>query len=196
MISGVVLCGGAGRRFGGTEKPLLALGGRPLVAHLLERLAGQVDEVVISANRHAERYEALGVAVIPDQVTGFGPLAGIAAALPHCGGEYLFVCPGDSPGLADDLVGRLHASLERAGAATDVAIANDGVRDQVLFLLMRRRAAETVAPYLAEGGRSVFGWLASRASVRCLVPDESAFLNINTMEDLAALESRWHSEPP
>ncbi|HEY5646257.1 MAG TPA: molybdenum cofactor guanylyltransferase MobA [Pseudomonadales bacterium] len=193
MISAVVLCGGAGRRFGGADKPLLELAGRPLVAHVLARLSGQVDEVVISANRNRDRYEGLGVPVVADGSPGLGPLAGIAAALSSCRGELLFVCPGDSPGLATDLVARLDACLDNAPAA-DAAVAHDGIRDQVLFLLIRRPAAQTVVEHLAKGGRSVFGWLAELSTVRCPINDAGSFLNVNTPEELAALESNWERE--
>lgn len=194
MISGVVLCGGTGRRFGGVDKPLVELCGKPLVAHVLERLSGQVDEVVVSANRHRERYEALGARVVADATAGLGPLAGLAAAATACRGDLLFVCPGDAPTLARDLVSRLLARLQEAGQAVDAVIPNDGIRDQVLFLLVRREAAASAARYLADGGRSVFGWLGTLGVARCGIADPAGFVNVNTPEELAALEARWHPE--
>ncbi|HCN68163.1 MAG TPA: molybdenum cofactor guanylyltransferase MobA, partial [Candidatus Accumulibacter sp.] len=55
-ISGVILAGGLGRRMGGVDKGLQELHGRPLVAWVIERLAPQVDELLINANRNAQRY--------------------------------------------------------------------------------------------------------------------------------------------
>ena len=38
-VTGIVLAGGQGRRMGGVDKGLVELDGRPMVAHVLERLA-------------------------------------------------------------------------------------------------------------------------------------------------------------
>ena len=75
-ITGVVLAGGLGRRMGGVDKGLQELQGRPMAAWVIERLAPQVDELLINANQNGERYAAFGHRVVPDRVAGFaGPLA-------------------------------------------------------------------------------------------------------------------------
>lgn len=51
-ITGVVLAGGKATRMGGKDKGLLELNGQPLWQHVAGKLAGQVDTVVISANRN------------------------------------------------------------------------------------------------------------------------------------------------
>ena len=77
-ISGVLLAGGQGRRMGGVDKGLVELHGRPMAAHVLERLAPQVDALLINANQNAERYAEFGHPVFPDEIGGFaGPLAGL-----------------------------------------------------------------------------------------------------------------------
>jgi len=69
-LVGVVLAGGEGRRMGpGLLKPLRKLGGRPMVAHVVERLRPQVMDLVIVANDPDPAYRRLGAAVIPDPPT-------------------------------------------------------------------------------------------------------------------------------
>ena len=81
-ITGVILAGGLGRRMGGIDKGLQELRGRPMVHWVVERLAPQVDELLINANQNRERYAAFGHRVVPDQIPDFaGPLAGLHAAL-------------------------------------------------------------------------------------------------------------------
>jgi len=41
-VTGLVLAGGMGRRMGGVDKGLVLLDGRPMVAHVIERLTKQV----------------------------------------------------------------------------------------------------------------------------------------------------------
>jgi molybdenum cofactor guanylyltransferase len=60
-IFGVILAGGEGRRMGGVDKALVRLAGRPLIAHVLDRLEPQVDRVLISANGDPARFAASAV---------------------------------------------------------------------------------------------------------------------------------------
>ena len=77
-ISGVILAGGQGRRMGGIDKGLVDFLGKPLVAHVIQRLGPQVDEILINANREIESYSSFGHEVIQDDIEGFaGPLAGL-----------------------------------------------------------------------------------------------------------------------
>ena len=107
MITGIILCGGPGARIDGADKPLLRWRDAPLIEHLAGRLSSQVEAIVISANRNEATYARYGE-VVGDELRNYqGPLSGIAACLPHCTGEFAFVCPGDAPLLPDDLVDRL-----------------------------------------------------------------------------------------
>ena len=184
-ITAIVLCGGGGRRFDGRDKPLELLAGRPLVAHVLARLETQVSSLLISANRNLNEYRQFGHPVVEDRLVDRGPLAGIQAALPRLESQWLFVCPGDAPFLPLDLIERLRAGLE---AGMEVVVPHDGTRPQHLFMLLERRVAERVGPYLAQGGRSVGGWLAGLEVVEVPVTDPAAFTNVNTADELARAE--------
>src|SRR5689334_24243539 len=66
-LVGVVLAGGEGRRMGpGVPKALRRLGGKPLVAHVVQRLRPQVMDLVIVANDSVGAFRALKVPVISD----------------------------------------------------------------------------------------------------------------------------------
>ena len=85
-IVGIVLAGGRSRRMDGTEKAFLDLDGRPLIAHVVERLRPQVGALVISANGDPARFDFLGLPVVADPFPDFaGPLAGILAGLAFAG---------------------------------------------------------------------------------------------------------------
>ncbi len=81
-VTGLVLAGGQGSRMGGVDKGLQPFRGRPMVAHVIERLAPQVDELLINANRNSDEYARFGHRVIADEIAGFaGPLAGFERGL-------------------------------------------------------------------------------------------------------------------
>src|SRR5262245_1961092 len=81
-ILGVILAGGRATRMGGGDKCLLELGGRPILAHVIERLAPQVAAMALNANGDPRRFAAFGLPVLADSVAGHaGPLAGVLAGL-------------------------------------------------------------------------------------------------------------------
>lgn len=186
LITGLILAGGLGRRMGGMDKGLVALDRRPLVAHVLQRLAPQVGAVLINANRHGDSYGAFGCPVIADRVAGHaGPLAGLDAGLAACATPFLACVPCDSPFLPADLVARLADTLEGAGA--EVAVAQAGGRLHPVFALMRCAVAPALTDYLDRGGRRVETWLNSLHTVICAFDENpAAFDNLNTPDDLKA----------
>ena len=136
-ITGVVLAGGRGRRMGGVDKGLMPLAGRPAVAHVLDRLAPQVDRLLINANRNRAAYAAYGHPVIADRTGDFaGPLAGMAAALAVAETELVLTVPCDTPWLPADLAARLHAARARDAAA--IATVADGATTHPVFALLPR----------------------------------------------------------
>ena len=174
---------------GGVDKGLELLQGRPLVAWVLERLAPQVDELMISANQNLERYRSFGHPVLPDEVGGFaGPLAGLERGLAHARNELLVTAPCDSPFLPAELVARLHRSLEEAGA--ELAVARTGEQPHPVFCLCRKSLHANLRGYLAAGGRKIDAWYAKLKVAETSFDDmPEAFSNINTRDEL-----RRHAE--
>ncbi len=186
-ITGIVLAGGQGSRMGGVDKGLVAFRGRPLVAHVIERLRPQVDAILVNANRNPEGYAAFSHPVISDEIEGFaGPLAGFERGLAHAQTELVATVPCDSPFLPSDLVARLRAALEAQSA--DIAIARTSGQPHPVFCLMRRTVQGSLRQFLATGERKIDRWTATLAMVEVPFDDEAAFANINTAGELAALE--------
>lgn len=187
-ITAVILAGGEGRRMGGIDKGLLPFRGKPLVEHVIERIAPQCGRLLISANRSAEQYGVYGYPVIADTLPDFpGPLAGVLAALEASDSELLLTTPCDTPLLPADLVERLAASLTAHDA--DIAVPFDGERIHAAIMLMRGTLAEDLRAYLAAGERKVQLWLKRHRTVQADFSDEAgAFVNLNTLVELTRLE--------
>ena len=188
-ITGVILAGGLGRRMGGIDKGLQELRGRPLAVWVVERLAPQVDELLINANQNGERYAAFGHRVVPDQIPDFaGPLAGLHAALSAAAHPLVATAPCDSPFLPADLVSRLFSALTATGA--DLAVARTFDQPHPVFCLCRRDVLPHLTEYLAGGGRKIDRWYATLKVVEVAFDDEAdAFENINTREELGRFET-------
>ena len=183
-ITGIVLAGGQGRRMGGVDKGLVPLDGRPLIAHVLERLAPQVGDVLINANQNIERYRGFGHRVVVDAVGGFaGPLAGLHAGLTAAATSYVVTTPCDSPFLPADLVARLSAALVREGAK--LAVAKTFEQSHPVFALVQRDVLPHLGGFLENGGRKIDAWYATLAVTEVPFDDEAAaFRNINTRAEL------------
>ena len=184
-VTGIVLAGGQGRRMGGVDKGLQPLRGKPMAAWVIERLAPQVDEILVNANQNAEAYARFGYRVVPDSLGGFaGPLAGLHAGLQATHTLLAVTVPCDSPFLPADLVARLHAALETQSA--ELAVAKTGAQAHPVFCLVRRRVLSHLEDFLQSGGRKIDAWYASLAVVEVSFDDQpEAFSNINTREELA-----------
>src|SRR5882724_6710913 len=157
-VTGIVLAGGLGRRMGGVDKGLQLLHGKPMVEHVLARLAPQVGEIVINANQNAASYARFGHRVVGDEVSGFaGPLAGLHAGLKAASHPLAVTVPCDSPFLPADLVARLGQHL----GAKDLAVAKTGEQPHPVFALVRRSVASNLEAFLAGGGRKIDAWYAS-----------------------------------
>lgn len=198
-VTGVILAGGRGSRMGGADKGLQNFNGMPLAWHTLMRLAPQVGEVMVNANRNLGAYESFGVPVWPDASPDFaGPLAGFLAGLEHCETPYLLTVPCDTPLFPQDLAVRLAEALERAGADLAMAAAREeqGVapRAQPVFSLLRVELMESLVRFTHAGGRKIDAWTAQHRTV--LVPfdtpgdDPAAFYNANTLAELHRLEQQ------
>lgn len=188
--TGVILAGGQSRRFGGEDKGLQLLGGRPLVEYVMVRLAPQVGRLVISANRHLETYAALGVEVMPDSLPDApGPLAGILAVLSRSETSWLVTTPCDNPFLPRDLARRLLDTQRRTRAK--LCVAHDGNRLQPLYALVSRNSIPSLTDYLESGQRRVEAWFRQEgAGIADFSDCPDDFINLNTPEDLARAHSR------
>ena len=189
-ITGLVLAGGRGSRMGGADKGLQTYRGMPLALNAMLRLAPQVAQVMINANRNLAAYESFGVAVWPDSLPDFaGPLAGFLAGLEHCETPWLATVPCDTPGFPTDLVERLAAAAEAEGAEIAVAACPEGgaMRAQPVFCLLRADLIDSLVRFTEQGGSKIDRWTAQHRRVEVPFDDERAFFNANTADELRQL---------
>ncbi len=173
---------------GGIDKGLISLQQKPLIEHVIERLTPQVDEILINANREITQYQTFNYPVFQDVQADFiGPLAGFSLGLQHAKHDYLLTVPCDSPLLPHNLAQRLLNALITQQA--DIAVASIDGNAHPVFCLCKKSVLPSLTAYLAAGERRVSSWQKSLAYTEVDFSDCSdAFVNLNTFEDLAALE--------
>lgn len=189
-ITGVILAGGEGRRMNGQDKGWITLCGKPLIRHVLERIAPQVDSCIISANRHLEQYRALGVPVVHDEKVYLGPLAGIATALENLTTDYALIVPTDAPLIPADLVAQLQPHCPAR-----LVICHDGERLQPLFGLFHRSLAASIRQFLASDQRQLTRWCMEQTPEIVTIADTTVFANLNTADELARIEALLNASP-
>jgi molybdopterin-guanine dinucleotide biosynthesis protein A len=174
---GAVLAGGRATRLGG-DKARAELAGRPLVAWPLAALAAVLEDVAVVAKDSTPLPELPGVEVWAEPDEPRHPRAGIVVALERAGGRPVVVCAGDMPLVTPDLVRQL---AEESGRAV---VFRAGGRLQPLLARYEPAALEDLrrAPPDAPLTEVVAG-----LEPRVLeAPDDGAFFNVNTPQDLAA----------
>lgn len=193
-----VLAGGRSRRFradsAATPKALAPLKGKPLIAHVVGRLAGQAGPLLLSVQVVDERLAFLGLEQVPDaERRQRGPLAGLCSAmrhvLAHGLGEWLLLAPCDAPFLPPDLAARLHAAARASGRPVSVAHYGDFL--QPTFSLWHRQVFADVERMLAEQGGGGLRHMVERlphASVDWPQRLPPPFFDVNTPGDL------WQAE--
>jgi molybdopterin-guanine dinucleotide biosynthesis protein A len=191
QITGLILAGGRGTRMGGIDKGLQNYLGMPLALHATLRLAPQVGQVMISANRNLAAYESMGVPVWPDISPDYaGPLTGWLTGLEHCDTPYMVTVPCDAPNFPIDLVGRLADGL--AGTKAEIAIAAtreaNATRLQPVFCLMNSALLESLAAFLHAGQNEIARWTGRHRCAEVVFDDGRAFIDANTIAELQRLQ--------
>ena len=193
---GVILAGGQATRMGGGDKGLLPLGQGTLLYSVIDRLEPQVAGLALNANGDAARFADLGLPVLADSIEGFaGPLAGVLAGLDWAaeqGAESIVTAAADTPFFPCDLVPRLLLAADDMAHPLALAATPDAKRGTArhpTFGLWPVALRDDLRSALAGGLRKVVLWTERHNGREALFPDEAAFFNVNTPEDLAKAEA-------
>ena len=195
ILPAVILAGGRGTRMGGADKAFLRLAGRPMIAHLIDRLGRQCAPLAINAGGEAGRFAFTRLPVLSDTVAGQpGPLAGILAAMDWAaalGAGCVVTAAVDTPFLPADLADRLRRAAGPSGLAIAASADDTGrMRRHPTFGLWPVRLRGPLRAALNAGERKVMLWAEAQGAT---VAEFGAtpfdpFFNINTPEDFARAE--------
>jgi len=189
-VSGVILAGGLARRMQQQDKGLVLFNKTPMVQYAIQAIEPVVDELFVNANRNITQYQQFFYPVISDENNDFaGPLAGMYAALEACHHSVLLVVPCDSPFISSASLQQLIQQREAQDA--DIAVAFDGERIHPVFIALKTSLKNSMQAYLASGERKIDRWFEQHNWIKVdLSTTPDIFLNINTLEQLAELDTK------
>jgi molybdenum cofactor guanylyltransferase len=183
----LILAGGKASRMGGGDKPLLDVGGSSMLARVIAVLRPDAAAIAISANGDPARFAAFAVPVLPDGAfEGEGPLAGLLAGLDWAvtlHAAALLTVPGDTPFVPSGLATAL---------APPPACAATGDRGHHLVALWPVACRDDLRRLLSVPGRrnvEHFARLIGMRRVDFPLAKWDAFVNVNTLDDLALARS-------
>jgi molybdopterin-guanine dinucleotide biosynthesis protein A len=196
-VSGVILAGGKSRRMGGSPKALLPFGGRPLIEHIAETLRSVLPDCLVVTNT-PELYASLGLPMVGDVFPEGGSLGGIYSGLQAAPGDAALCVACDMPFLSAPLVAYLAG---RAGEA-DVVIPDTAGELQTLHAVYGKTCLPAMKRRLLVGQLRIVGFFDEVRVLRIPVDaierfadPATAFMNLNTPEDLARARALWGRPP-
>jgi molybdenum cofactor guanylyltransferase len=183
-----VLSGGEGLRMQGQDKGLLLWQGQAMAQRVAQRLAPQVTQVHINANRNIRMYETWPWPVHadnPELPHKAGPMIGLLTGLQTTANAWLQLAPCDTPQLPLDMVQRLHDKAKSSQADVLVPVtttANGETWHHWACALVSRQCANSLAHAVHAGERRLGQWIRQQrwAALTFDAPDDAhAFTNIN-----------------
>jgi molybdopterin-guanine dinucleotide biosynthesis protein A len=197
-VHGAVLAGGAARRYGGTPKGLLTVGGR----RILDRVVDAVQAVtggrpLLIANAADAASWRPDLETIPDVRPGLGTLGGIYTAVTAAPGPVLCVA-WDMPFVPTALL-RVLRDRMATGGCDAVLPESSGRRGlEPLCAIYGPACAPAIARRLDAGDLMAISFHADvrvgivpLAEVRRFGEPDELFFNVNTPDDLARAEALW-----
>lgn len=182
----------------GRPKALLPFDGRPLIAHLVERLHGAFEEVVVVA-APGQELPPLPATIVHDEVAYQGPVGGLFHGLRAIAREAAVVAACDAPFPSVRLMAALLSRLE----GCDVVVPRWEGRVQPLHGVYRASLVPVLGAQLAAGElrfaslfEKVRTLVVDEAEIRALDPGGESFFNVNTPDDYAEALRRWRTRRP
>ncbi len=194
---GVLLAGGAARRFRGMPKGLALVDGLRIADRALAALRGATDRQIVVANDPRATRWFPGLRTVRDAEEGFGPLQGLRTALASADGLPVIVVAWDMPFVTTALLSALRAEGER-GATAAVPVVGDPPRAEPLCAYYGASALAACDVLIGRGERraaALYESLPGATTVRehdlvALGDPVRLLFSVDTLDDLARLGGR------
>jgi molybdopterin-guanine dinucleotide biosynthesis protein A len=192
-----VLAGGGATRMGGVPKGLLEVGGRRVLDRVIDALVAALGSPpLLVANAPEATSWAPDLRLVRDVRPGLGALGGLLTAVELAPAPVICVA-WDMPFVPPGLITALAEGLEGYDAFLPESDGPKGL--EPLCAAYGPACGDAIAATLDSGDRRAVGFhdrvkvgILSLDRIRALGDPERIFFNINTAEDLAEADARWH----
>jgi molybdopterin-guanine dinucleotide biosynthesis protein A len=197
--SAVILAGGFSRRFG-KDKGLVALAGKPLILHVIDRVSKVVDEVlvIVSSKDQKNKFETIlgeKANLVIDKDDSQSPLVGAITGFESAKGEYSLLLPCDTPLVSTHIVQFLLDMCTNRSAA--IPRWTSGYIEPLQAAYHTKFALTAAKTALKQGNMNMRSMIDNLSGVRYvstmvleqLEPDLLTFFNVNTPQDLKKADS-------
>jgi molybdopterin-guanine dinucleotide biosynthesis protein A len=190
LVSIAILAGGQSTRMG-RDKSFVELQGKPLIAHVIERVAELSLPITIIANR-PEAYQIFGLPVFTDVLPNHSSLGGLYSAIYHSQTEYILCVACDMPFLNPMLLDHMIS----ISTGYDAVVPIIGEHPQGLHAIYRKTC---LAPMIQEVENNRLKirdfytlvnthWI-GETTLRQYDQQLKSFVNVNTPEALEEVKS-------
>jgi molybdopterin-guanine dinucleotide biosynthesis protein A len=186
-ISGVILAGGANKRFGGVTKANVIINGLSIISRIISVIEDLFPEIIIVTNNPDEFNEFIQCKIVVDQYLKAGPLGGIHAAFKSSSEDAIFVFAGDMPFLDKKIISDQINDFKKG--EQDVLIPKVGQFIEPLHAIYRKSIMNELERFLIERkSRAVRDFLdqvnVGYFKISDTEQNKKAFTNINSPADL------------
>jgi len=192
-ISGIILAGGASKRFGGRNKAKILIGGETIMKRMISVMENIFDEIIIVTNMPEEFREFNRHKIIRDQFIKAGPLGGIHAAIETSSKEAIFVFAGDMPFITREIIIN-QINYFNAGNY-DAIVPQINSLIEPLHSIYSNSVNETLKDILEGKDNFAVRDFLKKLNVNYMQLEDKeetrlAFTNINTPDDLLSIENQ------
>jgi molybdopterin-guanine dinucleotide biosynthesis protein A len=189
MLTIAIQAGGLSERIG-VDKALLPLADIPLIEHVLNRVSGLGDDLLITTN-HPESFAYLGIRTAPDLLPHSGAVIGLHSALSAAQHDYVLSLGCDMPFLNRNLIEHMISLTGKA----DVIVPFYKGEYEPFHAIYSRNCIAAIEDMLKENQARMVNiyervsvFTVSEREINLIDPSGLSFFNINTPEDLVLAE--------
>lgn len=172
----------------GRDKSFLVFRGKPLIQHVIESVSHLSDDLIITSNEPA-KFANFSAKIVPDEYFGFGALAGIHSGLKAARYEMVFLVANDMPFININLFSYMEG-LFLPGVDLVIPVSSKGF-EPFHAIYRKSTCLPAVENAIKSNNKRIISWFDSvnirqveGKVLRELDPDDLAFINLNTPNDL------------
>lgn len=194
-LAAALLAGGKNLRYGGQNKALLEVGGKPIIEKSMELLTHMFSEIIIVTNAPDHFAHVKGCRITGDIYQGVGPVGGLHAAMTVTKADAIFLVASDMPFLSAAIVKQLIGSWNRGDY--EALVPSHSSKIEPLHAIYATSLLSRLEEFISSGNSFAvrdFLKLVKAKYIEMDIGNKNPFININSPDDLAAIKGKMNRQ--